>query len=237
MTPQVNDDIRRRRPSRWRWLPSLALGLLLFVYVLLDLLPRFVGGLLGRDEDRPGGWSGIEGESMEIVWDPGEERDEEQQEDPEESPEETPPPDAEDLLAEDLGEESEAAPAKPVDRGGERPAPGEPEPAPKPSTGSPGSGPERGEGRRSPRILSQAWVRQDLLAELDRSGSYRFRLRVEADGRVSRWELLSGFDCEPCLAEAERIIRSLRFAPGTLKGKAVACWVPYQIEFQGGRDR
>ena len=89
----------------------------------------------------------------------------------------------------------------------------------------------------APRILSQAWVRQDLLAELDRSGSYRFRLRVEADGRVSRWELLSGFDCEPCLAEAERIIRSLRFAPGTLKGKAVACWVPYQIEFQGGRDR
>jgi outer membrane biosynthesis protein TonB len=93
-------------------------------------------------------------------------------------------------------------------------------------------------GRDSPRILQAAWPSRSVLAALKASGRLRYRLRVEADGRVSAWELLDagGFDCAPCLREAERIIRELRFAPGTLDGRPVACWVPYEISFEkGGR--
>ena len=233
MMLQGNEYRRRKRPSRWRWLPALVIGILLFAYMILDLLPRFAGGLLGRDRDQPGGWSGDDWQATEIIWDPGEP--EPHTEEVETATENEPATEPE--LVPDADTSKPAFEPEQRNSDGAAAAAGKPGPADAPSTGSPGEGPHLREGRRSPRILSQAWVRQDLMAGLDRSGSFRFRLRVEADGRVSRWELVSGFDCETCLAEAERIIRSLRFAPGTLSGRPVACWVPYKIEFRAGRNR
>ena len=212
-----------------------ALGLSLCLLLTLSLLPRIVGGLLGRGDREPGGWATGLDYVPEIVWDPGEpdavtvngESEEEEEGDAEsEEP---------DLLLEETDEESSDSPsAQPAD-GGDLPPAGEQQPAAPAAEAAAGSGEPTTEGRRSPRILYQEWPRQELLADLDRSGAFRFRLRVEADGSVSDWELIETFDCSFCREEAERIVRSLRFAPGKLDGRPVACWVPYQIEFKRGR--
>ena len=231
MTPQAIPP-HRQGPRARRWLVFAALGLLVGSWLLFELLPRLGGALFRAD------WSkreaGIDWGQVEVVWDPADPR---------------------------AGSAAAAAPAAPAANPERTPAAAEPSPPP-PFPGeqaperAPAAGPAAGTadpppaagaavgsaasapGRDSPRILYAAWPRRELLADLESSGRLRYRLRVEADGRVSTWELLdeSGFDCAPCRGEAERVIRELRFAPGTLDGRPVACWVPYEISFEkGGR--
>jgi outer membrane biosynthesis protein TonB len=234
MTAQDRDASGRRRAHPLRWLLALLVGLALFLPLVFNVLPRFLGGLLGDGGPLPDGWSGEE-PGTEIVWIPNPRREEP------ETPAEPPPPSP---------SEPETAPAEAAAEAVELPAPAsdaasgaeadgasaEAAGAALPTAGAgPGGGAPPGEGRRSPRILYQEWPSQAVLAALDDSGRFRFRLRVESDGSVSAWEILERFDCEPCMAEALRIVETLRFAPGTLRGEPVTCWVPYTIEFQRQR--
>ena len=217
----------RRGPGPWRWSLTILGGLLLALLVAFILLPRLVGGLLGHGSRPAGGAAGEFWQSPTILWDVGETR-------------ETPA--GEELDEEEATESDEAAPdlidvvlAPAVDNVAAAPgrqSAGTPGPAAEAAPASEGSGAPGGEGRSSPRILYQEWPAQNLLDELAENGSIFFRLRVEADGAVSSFQLIKAFDCGVCLEEAERIIRSLRFIPGTYAGRPVACWVPYEIEFR-----
>ncbi len=218
------------RPSPYRWIPIILLALLLLVWISADLLPRFVGGLLGRGDQDMGAWSHAGDQLPEIIWDPSDPRKEEvhpprEDESVPEAESDPPLPEAEtDLPQEvDTPSPSETSESRP-DRSGAPAASGDP------SSASPGEGP--GEGRRrAARLLFQEWPRESLLADLEKGGSFRFRLRVEADGRVSDWEVLESFDCEPCASEAERIVAGLRFRPALEDGRPAACWVPFEIRF------
>ncbi|MBN2172002.1 MAG: hypothetical protein JW819_11855 [Candidatus Krumholzibacteriota bacterium] len=227
----------RRRAHPLRWLVAGLVAALIFLYVAMEMLPRMVGGLLGRGDALPGGEWGDAWDEPLIVWDPG----------PPDTPpaEETPAPPVPEREASPPIEEAETGEAAPAitaaadagrEAGGSPAAAGEPGPADEAGRlASAGSGQAAGEGRRSPRVLFQEWPREDVLAGLERPLRYRFRIRVEADGSVSDWELVgAGGACPPCLAEAERIVASLRFVPGTLHGRPVACWVPYEIAFHAG---
>lgn len=244
MTPQAPPEPpgRRPRPRARRWLLFAALALLLGAWAALDLLPRLAGGLLGQSWTRAGGAGGEDWDQVQVVWDPTDPRKAAASAEPAAPvPEavEADPDDAEPLPV------PEVTPA-PTDDGvapGDAPPTGQPAPpgegpAAVPSPDSRGEGGPEGLGRRSPRILFAAWPRRELLASLDRSGRLRYRVRVEADGQVSEWQLVDdgGFRCAPCRDEADRIIAAMRFAPGTLDGKPVACWVPYELSFEkGGR--
>jgi hypothetical protein len=237
MTPQAIPPYRQGPQAR-RWLVFAVLALALGAWLLLDLLPRVGGSFQGTNwgKREPGfDWGDVE-----VVWDPT---------DPRAGTRATqapPTPAAEPEPAPTPAAPSRALPG--ATRAAETPPPatsgtpgGAAGPEPAPGGGAPRVGQgeaTRAAGRDSPRILQAAWPSRHLLAELEASGRLRYRLRVEADGRVSIWELLDdgGFDCPACRGEAERIIRDLRFAPGTLDGRPVACWVPYEISFEkGGR--
>ncbi len=229
-----NRPPRHRRPGPWRWLVFGVLSLLFAFWAAWDLLPRMAGGLLGRGLEFPGGDSGVDWESVQVVWDPSPPA-------PEGDPaptlppaEESPPPDPSALVPESEPSSASASKTAGDDPGGARPAAGAKDPETDPGLARPGRGNPAGEGRRSPRVLYSAWPSQELLLELERSGRLRYRLRVETDGSVSEWELVDqgGFDCAPCRREAERIIHSLRFAPGSVNGRPVPCWVPYEISFE-----
>lgn len=237
MTPQAIPPYRQGPQAR-RWLVFAVLALALGAWLLLDLLPRVGGSFQGTDwgKREPGfDWGDVE-----VVWDPTDPR-------VGTLPAEAPPaPGAELEPAPTVAAPStalsstasEADPPPPDAAGGGAGTAG-PEPAPSGGAPSAGEGEAaRAAGRDSPRILQAAWPSRDLLAELEASARLRYRLRVEVDGRVSDWELLDAgkIDCPACRGEAERIIRELRFAPGTLDGRPVACWVPYEISFEkGGR--
>ncbi len=222
----------RRRPGPWRWLVFALFALAGAVWLALDLLPRLAGGLLGRDLEIPGGGPGVNWDEVQVVWDssPPAAEDGARAEESNPVPEPEPLPAERVIETENGGTDPETP--DPAIPGGQPPPAGETGDR-NPGLAKPGEGDPAGEGRRSPRILYSEWPSQELLADLDSSGSLNFRLRVERDGRVSEWEHLDegGFDCRPCLLEAERIIASLLFSPGTLGDKAVACWVPYRISF------
>jgi len=217
----------------------VALALLFGLWAALDLLPRMAGGLLGDGLEIPGGGPGVNWDEVQVVWDPGppaEEPGEEiAPEDPPESVDESEFAESETEREETL----EAEPSNPDPGGGAADAAGQTGAAEAPATARAGQGDPEGAGRRSPRILYSEWPSRELLADLKQSGRLRYRLRVERDGGVSEWQLLDAdggtFRCPACLEEAERIIRSLRFAAGTLDGKPVACWVPYEISFEMDR--
>ncbi len=218
------------RPSPYRWIPIILLALILLVWISADLLPRFVGGLLGQGDRNLGAWSHAGDQLPEIVWDPTDPRKEEvqpprEEETPPETETESPPPETESELPREVETTSPTEQGEStVEQSGAPAASGDP------SSASPGEGP--GEGRRrAARLLFQEWPRESLLADLELGGSFRFRLRVEADGRVSEWEVLERFDCEPCALEAERIVAGLRFRPALEDGRSVACWVPFEIRF------
>jgi len=222
-------------PRPWRWLVFIGLALLLGAWLAIGVLPRVGGRLPGLDWQKRGGtdWSQVQ-----VVWEP-----------------------SGGPGGESPAMDTAAAADAQVDEAADTPAaldtPSEPSPsapAPAPAGGAPGAGEAPGTGplgaagapaaggggpaRESPRILQAAWPSRALLGKLKSSGRLRYRLRVEPDGRVSAHELVDegGFDCPPCRREAERIIGELRFAPGTIDGRPVACWVPYEISFErGGR--
>lgn len=221
-------------PRPWRWLVFIGLALLIGAWLAIGVLPRLGGRLSRLDWGKRNGtdWSQVQ-----VVWESGG------------GPAgESPAIDTGAEADADLDEESDPSPA--VDE----PAEAAPlTPAPAPAGGAPGTGETFGAGpagaagapaagggapgRDSPRILQAAWPSRALLGSLKSSGRLRYRLRVEPDGRVSAHVLLDdgGFDCAPCRREAERIIGELRFAPGTLDGRPVACWVPYEISFERGK--
>ncbi|MBM4118294.1 hypothetical protein FJ251_11250 [bacterium] len=234
MSPQAIPP-RRPPPRAWRWLIFIGLALVLAAWLATRLLPRLGGRLPGLDWGKRGGtdWSQVE-----VVWESagapaGPASPASDAAPAADTP--APIPAAERPAATAPGSGPAAAeparPAGPAAAGGEASAgSGGPAAAPGPSSAAP--------GRDSPRILQAAWPSRALLAGLRASGRLRYRLRVEPDGRVSAHELLDdgGFDCDPCRREAERIIGELRFAPGTVDGRPVACWVPYEISFdRGGR--
>jgi hypothetical protein len=242
MTPQAPPEPpgHRPRPRARRWLVFAALALLLGAWAALDLLPRLASGLLGQHWSEPGGSGGEDWDQVQVVWDPTDPR----KAAPAGAEPSPPAPDAQ-VTPEPVEDSPPDQTPMPTDTarpgepstGGQPAAPGS-GPALAPAPASRGEGGPEGLGRRSPRILFAAWPSRELLSALDRSGRLRYRLRVEADGRVSEWRLVDdgGFRCAPCRAEAERIIAALRFAPGTLDGKPVACWVPYELSFEkGGR--
>ncbi len=206
-------------------------------WLALDLLPRLAGGLLGHGLELPGGGSGVNWDDVQVLWDSG--PPDGDRETPVEHSDESAEPVVEAVTVEPESDpdDSEAALPAVTEPGGGPPPAGQDSDRQTPGLATPGSGDPAGEGRRSPRILYSEWPSRELLAELEESGSLNFRLRVERDGDVSEWQLMAGndFDCRPCLKEAERIIASLLFSPGTLKGKAVACWVPYRISFNTKR--
>jgi len=218
------------RPSPYRWIPVISLALVLLLWLSLDLLPRFVGGLLGPGAS-PSTFSPDSGEALpEIIWDTRDPRLESAQ------PSATPSPTA---TAPSIPFSDETVDRQPVNPGGGEKVSGESirdkqdaEAARSPTSPAPGRGPGVGP-RRAPRLLYQEWPRQELLSRIRVGGDFRFRLRVEGDGRVSEWELLDSFDCPPCSEEALRIVRGLRFRPALENGKAVACWVPFEIHFYG----
>jgi hypothetical protein len=228
----------RRRPGPWRWLVFALIALIGAAWLALDMLPRLAGGLMGRGLELPGGSSGVNWDEVQVLWDtePSGEESAAPIERPEEVAETAMDPESEMTEPESVDSGSEVASQE--DAGGPPPPAGETAARQTPGRATPGMGDPTGEGRRSPRILYSEWPSRELLAELKSSGSLDFRLRVERDGQVSEWQLLAGneFDCRPCLAEAERIIASLVFSPGTHKGKAVACWVPYRISFNTKRS-
>jgi len=231
MTPQAIPP-HRQGPRARRWLVFALLGLVLGAWLVLELLPRLGGSLLGTDWSKRE--SGVDWGQVEVVWDPTDPRTGKTANSPSPQAEAGAPAAAEPALPPEPGEE---APVREPAGG----APAAPAPAAAAAGGNSAPGPSGAApaaGRDSPRILYAAWPSRSLLAGLKASGRLRYRLRVEPDGRVSAWELLDdgGFDCAPCRGEAERIIRELRFAPGTLDGRPVACWVPYEISFEkGGR--
>ncbi|MCP4548305.1 MAG: hypothetical protein GY835_17730 [bacterium] len=209
---------------------------MLTILVALLLMPKLVGGMLDRGRQVAGGFAGEDWETTTILWDVGEvaeqtgpeiEEAPETEEEIEPEPEEEIPTDADPVIIE---------PSQQAGGGTVQPA-GDPGEALEPATASEGSGGPVGDGRRSPRILYQEWPNQSMLAELDVAGTLFFRLRVEADGHVSAYELLRSFDCDECLTEAQRIIESLRFIPGTYAGRPVACWISYEIEFNMSSGR
>jgi len=213
------------RPSPYRWIPVILIALILLFWLSTDLLPRFVGGLLGQGDRNLGPWSQAGRELPEILWDTSDPRDLEaapiREEPPDPSPIDDPPAPPEPATE----EFTETPPSSETGRGSDA------ENAVPEAAGA-ASGEGTGEGqRRAARLLYQEWPRESILRELERGGSFRFRLRVEADGRVSDWELLESYDCEACAAEAERIVRSLRFRPALEQGRAAACWVPFEIRF------
>lgn len=215
------------RSNPLRWLPIIALALLILAWLTLDLLPRFVGGLLGRGESNWGAWSGEGGNLPEITWDTT---------DPrlavEKGPEsEDPDPPDESASAETPAEEGldgdELAETPPAG-GGQSGSAGRLEESA--AGGIPGEGPGTGR-RRAATLLFNEWPSQELISGLERSGIIRFLVHVNTDGRVSRWELLESFDCGECLEEAERIVAGLRFRPALEGDRAVACQVPFEISF------
>lgn len=222
-------------PRPWRWLVFIGLALLLGAWLAIAVLPRLGGRLPGLNWEKR---SGTDWSQVQVVWESGD------------GPADESTASADEATAEEALE-VEAVTRPAADAAAEPPSG---TPAPQPAGGSPGVGktpaagpsgaagapPARGGGpaRESPRILQAAWPARALLDKLKGSGRLRYRLRVEPDGRVSAHELIDdgGFDCPPCRREAERIIGELRFAPGTLDGRPVVCWVPYEISFEkGGR--
>ena len=234
---------RRPGPGPWRWLVVIVLALLFGLWAAFDLLPRLAGGLLGDGLEIPGGGPGVNWDEVQVVWDPSPPADETGAENTPEAAEEPPAESVIDEMSDDVEPiEPQVEVGSPDPGGGAPDAAGEPGPADEAAAAQAGQGDPEGAGRRSPRILYSEWPSRDLLDDLEMSGRLRYRLRVERDGDVSGWELLQvegpDFHCPACLAEAERIIRGLRFAPGTLDGKPVACWVPYEISFEmERRDR
>jgi outer membrane biosynthesis protein TonB len=218
------------RPSPYRWIPIILIALILMFWISADLLPRFVGGLLGRGDNDLGAWSRAGTELPEIVWDPTDPRVEEAQvpvdvDQPSESESSETEMDVEaDPDTEIESSDPQIHREKTAEAGQAETASGNP------SSAAAGEGP--GEGRRrAARLLYQEWPRESVLADLKVGGHFRFRLRVEADGHVSDWEIIESFDCEPCAAEAERIVKSLRFRPALEDGRPAACWLPFEIGF------
>jgi len=199
-------------------------------WISVDLLPRFVGGLLGRGDSNLGAWSRAGTELPEIVWDTTDPRVEDAKVPVEsEQPAEGESSEADLEITTDPVTEIENS-TQPIPSESTEPAGQAQAASGDPSSAAPGEGP--GEGRRrAARLLYQEWPRESVLADLKSGGNFRFRLRVEADGHVSEWEVLESFDCEPCAAEAERIVKSLRFRPALEDGRPAACWLPFEIGF------
>lgn len=218
------------RPSPYRWIPIILIALILMFWISVDLLPRFVGGLLGRGDNDFGAWSRAGTELPEIIWDSSDPRVEDAEPPVEtERRAEIETSEVEPQVKPDAETEIESLAQVSPSESGESPVQAQAASG-NPSSAAPGEGP--GEGRRrAARLLYQEWPRESLLADLNSGGNFRFRLRVEADGHVSDWEVLESFDCEPCAAEAERIVKSLRFRPALEDGLPTACWLPFEIGF------
>ncbi len=218
------------RPSPYRWIPIIILALATLFWLSSDVLPRFVGGLLGRSTGDQELWSQAGADLPEIVWDTTDPRIEDSPPSGDAEPENAPEP-AETEVETEIAETPVTDPAaassdNPTERWAVTSSTGAP------ASAAPGEGP--GEGRRrSARLLYQEWPREEILARIEDGGKFRFRLKVEADGKVSDWEILESFDCEICTAEAERIVLSLRFRPALEDGQPVACWLPFEIRFFG----
>jgi len=217
------------RSSPLRWLPVTLVALLLLAWITLDLLPRFVGGLLGEGQSELGIWDGDGADLPEISWDTTDPR----AAAPGEASE---TPDSDEEWGE-IAEETAEAETEPLEEiappgsdetgaGGEI---GEGTGA-EPAGAAEGSGPGAGQ-RRAATLLFQEWPSQELLSRLEAEGRFRFMVDVKADGKVSGWELLEGFDCEECRREAERIVAGLRFRPAKEDGRAAPCRLPFEIRF------